>query len=204
MKKLYLISFLSFLSYWLVVVAANYIISSYYEIDFLKQNNWKEDFSFLTATIILALVTAFLVYRRQPFLKKFLVLFSAFCTILTIIVAIDWAIIISQIKANRDQLVNEFTREAEYDIKNDNVKVFSQGFPIPPKNESLQIQDDTIKKILKKFGLTRENLGCTISPELTKAQEEYQKITEVYLEKRNGKNWRDRMENEIEKVRNHR
>ena len=204
MKKLYLISFLSFLSYWLVVVVANYFISSYNEIDFLKQNNWKEDFLFLTATIILALVTAFLVYRRQPFLKKFLVLFSAFCIILTIIVAIDWAIIISQIKANRDQLVNEFIREAEYDIKNDNVKVFSQGFPIPPKNESLQIQDDSIKKILKKFGLTRENLGCTISPELTKAQEEYQKITEVYLEKRNGKNWRDRMENEIEKVRNHR
>ena len=204
MKKLYLISFLSFLSYWLVVVAVSYIISSYYEIDFLKQNNWKEDFLFLTATIIFASVTAFFVYRRQPFLKKFLVLFSAFCIILTIIVAIDWAIIISQIKANRDQLVNEFIREAEYDIKNDNVKVFSQGFPIPPKNESLQIQDDSIKKILKKFGLTRENLGCTISPELTKAQEEYQKITEVYLEKRNGKNWRDRMENEIEKVRNHR
>ena len=204
MKKLYLISFLSFLTYWFVVVVANYFISSYYEIDFLKQNNWKEDFLFLTATIILALVTAFLVFRRQPFLKKFLIVFSAFCTILTIIVAIDWIITISQIKANRDQLVNEFKREAEYDIMNDNVKVFSQGFQIPPKNESLQIQDDSIKKILKKFGLTRENLGCIISPELTKAQEEYQMITEVYLEKRNGKNWRDRMENEIEKLRNHR
>lgn len=204
MKKLYLISFLSFLTYWLVIVVANYFISSYYEIDFLKQNNWKDDFLFLTATIILALVTAFLVFRRQPFLKKFLIVFSAFCTILTIIVAIDWTITISQIKANRDQLVNEFKREAEYDIMNDNVKVFSQGFQIPPKNESLQIQDDSIKKILKKFGLTRENLGCIISPELTKAQEEYQKITEVYLEKRNGKNWRDRMGNEIEKLRNHR
>ena len=102
MKKLYLISFLSFLTYWFVVVVANYFISSYYEIDFLKQNNWKEDFLFLTATIILALVTAFLVFRRQPFLKKFLIVFSAFCTILTIIVAIDWIITISQIKANRD------------------------------------------------------------------------------------------------------
>ena len=204
MKKLYLISFLSFITYWLVVFIANYFISSYYEIDFLKNKSWKDDFLFLIATIILALITALLVYRKQPFLNRFLVAFSTLCTMLTIIVAVDWIIIIPQINESRDQLVNEFKREAEHDIMNDNVKVFSQGLPIPPKNESSQIEDDSIKKILKKFGLSRKNIGCTISPELTKAQEEYNKITEVYLEKRNGKNWRMRMENEIEKVRNHR
>ena len=37
-------------------------------------------------------------------------------------------------------------------------------------------------------------------PELTKATEEYEKITETYLTKRNGKGWRIKMENEIRKV----
>lgn len=45
-----------------------------------------------------------------------------------------------------------------------------------------------------------KNLGCTIMPELTKATKEYEKITEVYLTKRNGKGWKAIMENEIQQI----
>ena len=98
------------------------------------------------------------------------------------------------------EFIAEFKKDAEIDIKNDDVKTFGFGLPLPPKNEVQKIKKVKTDSILKIYGLKVKNLGCTIMPELTKATEEYTKITEVYLTKRNGKGWRMKMENEIRKI----
>ena len=98
------------------------------------------------------------------------------------------------------ELVAQFKEDAESDIKNDDVKTFGFGLPLPPKNKVQEVEKVKTDSILKIYGLTVKNLGCTIMPELTKATEEYEKVTEVYLTKRNGKGWRMKMENEIRKI----
>ena len=114
---------------------------------------------------------------------------------------INWIHSFYIIYETQNQLVNEFRKEAEIDIKNDNVKILTQGLPLPPENEA---QYDSIQKIKQKYGLSVKNIGCIIAPEITAAENEYKKITEKYLEKRNGKNWRIKMQSEIDAIRNHR
>ena len=177
MKRLYFISFLCALAFWTIIIIANFCLSNYYGTDFFRDNDWKEVFLVFFAVIVIAYFLSLLTFRTKPLLKKFLITFSSVCAILTIIVTIHWTQTFLQIREEQNKLINEFKKEAVNDIKNDNVKIFSQGLPLPPKNERLQIQDDSIKKIWKKFGLTRKNIGCIISPEITKAQEEYYKIT---------------------------
>lgn len=106
----------------------------------------------------------------------------------------------SQSSEFETELMTQFKKDAENDIKNDNVKTFGFGLPLPPKNVTQEIEKTKTDSILKVYGLTPKNLGCTIMPELTKASEEYERITEVYLTKRNGKGWRIKMENEIRKI----
>ena len=53
--------------------------------------------------------------------------------------------------------------------------------------------------IRKNYGLISVSY-CMISESLDISKKEYRKITEPYLEKRNGKNWRERMKREIESI----
>ena len=99
-----------------------------------------------------------------------------------------------------DEILTQFRNDAENDIKNDDVKTFGFGLSLPPKNKSQEIAKLKTDSILKVHGISIKNLGCTIMPELTKAMEEYEKITEVYLTERNGKGWRIKMENKIQKI----
>lgn len=99
-----------------------------------------------------------------------------------------------------DEIITQFRNDAENDIKNDDVKTFGFGLPLPPKNKNQEIVQVKTDSILKNYGISIKNLGCTIMPELSKATEEYEKITEVYLTNRNGKGWRIKMENDIQKI----
>jgi len=99
-----------------------------------------------------------------------------------------------------DDILTQFRKDAENDINNDDVKTFGFGLQLPPKNKNQEVIKVKTDSILKIYGISVKNLGCTIMPELTKATEEYAKITEVYLTKRNGKGWRIKMENEIQKI----
>ena len=93
-----------------------------------------------------------------------------------------------------------FRKDAINDMKNDNVKSFSQGLELPHKNEEMQIKFRKADSIQNIYGLHRKNLGCTIMPSLTKSQEEYYRITKPYLDKRNGKGWEEKMKKEIENI----
>jgi len=120
------------------------------------------------------------------------IIFLAICTIIYFV----------NKKQNKkdSELLIEFRKKAENDIKNDDVKIFGGGLPLPPKNERDGEKQKQIEIVRLKYGLHPKNLGCTISDELTKAQEEYIKLTDVYLNKRNGKGWRETMEKQIDSI----
>ena len=99
-----------------------------------------------------------------------------------------------------NEILIQFRNDAENDIRNDDVKWFGFGLPLPPKNKNQEIVKVKTDSILKIYGISIKNLGCTIMPELTKATKEYEKITEVYLTKRNGKGWKAIMQNEIQQL----
>jgi len=49
--------------------------------------------------------------------------------------------------------------------------------------------------------LYSKNLGCIVGDkELDEATNEYRKITDIYLEKRNGKAWRERLNEEVNNI----
>jgi hypothetical protein len=200
MRKLYLIALLSSIAFWLMLIIANLIFSNYYDLDFIKDNNWTEVGEIFLAIIILASLGSFFLYRKARLLKKFLISFSVLCSVVTIVLMINWMHSFYIIYETQKQLISEFRKEAEIDIRNDNVKILTQGIPLI-SNKS---QYDSIEKIEQKYGLSVKNIGCIIAPEITAAEAEYIKITEVYLEKRNGKNWRIKMQSEIDAIRNHR
>lgn len=93
---------------------------------------------------------------------------------------------------------NEYIQQAKEDIKNDQVTFrFTGGFELPNNDRKMDVKIDSIQK---KYGIKSENTGCTIDEIDSKAQEKYIKTVKPYLEKRNGKGWESKMQNEINKL----
>lgn len=93
---------------------------------------------------------------------------------------------------------NEYIQQAKEDIKNDQVTFrFTGGFELPNNDRKMDVKIDSIQK---KYGIKSENTGCTIDEIDTKAQEKYIETVKPYLEKRNGKGWESKMQNEINKL----
>ena len=57
-----------------------------------------------------------------------------------------------------------------------------------------------IDSIHQKHGVTYFNTGCISLEIYNKAQEKYEITVKPYLEKRNGKDWEIKMNEEIEKI----
>lgn len=93
---------------------------------------------------------------------------------------------------------NEYIQQAKEDIKNDQVTFrFTGGFELPNNDRKMDVKIDSIQK---KYGIKSENTGCTIDEIDSKAQEKYIETVKPYLEKRNGKGWESKMQNEINKL----
>jgi len=101
-------------------------------------------------------------------------------------------------KSEESPLVTEYRNMAFHDIEADSVKTFGFGLPLPPR-DSLELSRNNRKTaIYQKYGLYIKNLGCIVGDkELDAAANEYRKITDVYLEKRNGKGWEEKMSIEV-------
>lgn len=93
---------------------------------------------------------------------------------------------------------NEYIQQAKEDIKNDQVTFrFAGGFELPNNNRKMDIKIDSIQQ---KYGVRNQNTGCIIDEIDGKAQEKYIETVKPYLEKRNGKDWESKMQNEINKL----
>ncbi|WP_185209077.1 hypothetical protein [Chryseobacterium sp. C3] len=96
------------------------------------------------------------------------------------------------------KIENEYIQQAKEDIKNDQVTFrFTGGFELPKNDRKMDVKIDSIQK---KYGIKSENTGCTIDEIDSKAQEKYIETVKPYLEKRNGKGWESKMQNEINKL----
>jgi hypothetical protein len=204
MKKLLLITILSTILLWAINIFVYYLFNYPTEFGLLKiirENvEWKSLLSVYFSLIFLSIITSFLFLKNRPFLNKFYIMMISFNIIGMIFMSANGINRFIQNKKSYDEILSEFRKDAENDIRNDDVKTFGFGLPLPPKNKVQAIEKTKTDSILKIYGLKVKNIGCTIMPELTKASEEYEKITEVYLTKRNGKGWRLKMEAEIQKV----
>ena len=95
-------------------------------------------------------------------------------------------------------LENEYIQQAKIDIKNDQVTYrFAGGLELPMYTEKTIQKIDSIHQ---KYGVTYLNTGCTILELNNKAQEKYKSTVKPYLEKRNGKIWETKMNEEIDKI----
>lgn len=96
------------------------------------------------------------------------------------------------------KIENEYIQQAKEDIKNDQVTFrFTGGFELPNNDRKMDVKIDSIQK---KYGIKSKNTGCTIDEIDTKAQEKYIETVKPYLEKRNGKGWESKRQNEINKL----
>ena len=100
-----------------------------------------------------------------------------------------------------EERMTEYRQLAKDDIKNDDVKYLGFGLPLPPKTEFEAKQFKEIDSIRKSYGIRIKNMGCTVSDESTALANEYHKITEVYLDKRNEEGWEEKMKSRIENIR---
>ncbi|KAF2515506.1 hypothetical protein EYY60_02195 [Flavobacterium zhairuonense] len=108
-------------------------------------------------------------------------------------------------KSADNPLLVEYKNKALHDIKVDSVKTFTYGLVfISPVDAERKNQDKITYKrdsIYKKYGLYIRNLGCVIGDKkMDKATKVYHQMTDDYLENRNGKQWRERMDEELNNI----
>lgn len=85
---------------------------------------------------------------------------------------------------------NYFT--AKNDISKGEIKILTFGEPA--LNPDLELE------ICQKYGFRYENLGCVIYPQKRNSANCYNKVVNDYLEKRNGKFWKDKLKEYLENL----
>lgn len=155
----------------------------------------------LIALAIFALIAWLISHLRIKNLNpknKFLLAYTILCgVLLTFIIYFDAATYISTRKAIRES-ENEYIQKAKEDIKKDNVMYrFTGGLSIPKYDLKTRNKIDSIRK---KFGVTYFNTGCTVDIIDIEGQRKYEEAVKLYLEKRNGKGWEEKMNREIENL----
>ncbi|PKB18225.1 hypothetical protein [Flavobacterium sp. 5] len=197
--------FISTLILWIANIFVYYLFcypESYSLFDIITQHvEWEPLLSIYLILIATTAFFSFLLYRKVNFSRKFItsiIYINIFATILNLS---NGFYRFYNNKKELDELVLRYQNDAKTDIKKDSVKSFSHGLMLPPKNENdfnKYIKSDSIHK---KYGLYKSST-CNISKDLDIAEKEYQKITNPYLEKRNGKFWREKMQKEIDAIKN--
>lgn len=114
----------------------------------------------------------------------------------------------------KDPFYKDILDNAQHDIEVDSVKHFTGGLefvrPVISGDsvyretasfDSIEIKSQLIQKTYKKYGLYKKNLGCVIGDKQTLVLgKKYRKVTDPYLEKRNGKDWRKKIEKELDSL----
>lgn len=99
-----------------------------------------------------------------------------------------------------NNLLSEYQQKADADIKSGFIEIeYAGGFELADEREpKMRIKIDSVRRT---FGLSYKNSGCIVSAAITKAQEEYERLTKPYLDKRNGLGWKERMDQQIQTIR---
>lgn len=137
-------------------------------------------------------------FKKLNFKAKFLRVFPVTNGLVLLFFAYLSASDFLKIQKVISQREYEYLQQAEKDIKNDKVILeYAGGLSVLTQDSQTSHHIDSIRK---KYGITYRNTGCIIDPIDNKAQNKYTEIVTLYLEKRNGKNWQDKMQKEIDQL----
>lgn len=189
----------------IILLLAVAYISGYYFINYpLEFNFWYsfKESGFEYFPFILA-VTALITYllsnvsiKNLSFKAKFLRIYPVLNSMILLFFIISSGSELIKKQKELSEKETEYILQAQKDIQNDQVTLsYAGGFSIPAYNESTLSK---IRDIRKKYGITYVNTGCIIEPIDLKAQKKYTETVNPYLEKRNGKDWEDKMQKEID------
>ncbi|WP_126653814.1 FEKKY domain-containing protein [Chryseobacterium aureum] len=149
----------------------------------------------LAATALIAYLVSSVSFKRSNFKLRFLTFYAIinFTVFVFIIITSGNELVKNQNELSKKE--TEYILQAQKDIKNDRVTFsYAGGLSFPVYNERVL---GRIRDIRKRYGITYENTGCVIDPMTTEAQKKYRETVNPYLEKRNGKGWEYRMQQEI-------
>ena len=111
----------------------------------------------------------------------------------------------------KDSSLKEILDKVEQDIRKDSIKYFTVGLPfVPPirennendkvKHKEFIYRNEKLNTIYSKYGLYKYNLGCVIDNQTRILSKKYNKATKDYLLRRNGKNWEQKMQKQIDSI----
>lgn len=179
-------------------------VGTFYGINYPLKFNFPyhfRDYGFgyiLIVISVIALVTAIvstLNIKTFNYKIKFLGIFALVNSIFLAFIIIEGFSGFNRQKVEYAKLEKEYVKQAKQDIQNDMVTYkYAGGLTIPECSQNIENKIDSINK---KYGVTYFNTGCVIIEQLSKAEDKYAEIVKPYLEKRNGKNWEQKMAKEI-------
>ncbi|WP_288376777.1 hypothetical protein [Chryseobacterium culicis] len=190
----------------ILLLAVSYILGHYFINYPMPFNFWYsvkesgfEYFPFiLAATALIAYLVSCLSVKSSNFKLRFLIFYPIvnFTVLLFFIITSENELIKNQNELSKKE--TEYILQAQKDIKNDRVSFsYAGGLSFSVYNEHVLSR---IRDIRKKYGITYENTGCVSDPMTTEAQKKYRETVNPYLEKRNGKGWEYRMQQEIDSL----
>ena len=206
MKKLISITILSIILFFINIILVFYMINYPEKPNLINAIQCSFDLKVLSifyfTILLISIVGSIFLYKKINFTRKFLILILFFNSAAILANTINGIYIFSINKEELNNLILMYRNNALNDIKKDDVKTFNHGLELPPKDKEAFNVYKKKDSILKKYGLSSRS-NCTISENLNIVEKEYEKITDPYLDKRNGKFWREKMEREIDNIKNH-
>ncbi len=198
-KKLLLwnliILFLIFIGH-LFLIKYSYQSGFDYE-EMINLTNWLP-FLYFLLSIPLAALLAIFCFKTKSYLHRVSIISLVLSSIILIYTLSSAGFAYLQIMNLLKERRAEYIKEAKLDIKNDQIQFISYGLQLPMYNE---VASKKIDSIYKRNGIIKTS-NCIIDDLDIKARKAYKDLTNQYLEKRNGKNWLQKMQLELEEIEN--
>jgi hypothetical protein len=159
-------------------------------IPLLKQIGWKSFLLLYTALLLLAFTFSFILSSRYLFQKTF------FKTLLTLHIAAIMSVSIlafltlTKKRSALKELFPELEKQAARDIQADSIRYIPYEFPIPDSNDRKR------DSIMANYSIYIK-LTFIIGTIYKMRDLYYEKLTQQHLDKRNGKNWKMKMQKEL-------
>lgn len=180
-------------------------VGTFYGINYPLKFNFPyhfRDYGFGYVLIVISIIAIFtalvstLNIKTFNYKNKFLGIFALVNSIFLAFIIFGGISGFNRQKVEYEKLEKEYVKQAKQDMQNDMVIYkYAGGITITECEQNIENKIDSINK---NFGVSYFNAGCIIFEQEIKAQDKYDEIVKPYLEKRNGKNWEQKMAKEIE------
>jgi len=151
----------------------------------------------LSVFIIISWLVSHVRIKKLNPKNRFLLVFTVLCGLLLLYISYHNLNIFFKVKSQVTESENKYSKQAKEDIKKDSIIFETAGLPIFIYDQTTYQKIDSIRR---NYGIMIKNTGCVVDIINIKGQDKYDEIVMPYLEKRNGKGWRKRMDDEIDKL----